>query len=368
MRNIYLYIVAATLVFGWLMPQTGKNRKYYIILMTLIHIFVAGFRYNHLTGDLMKYHHTFNIMADSGWFSENVINSGKNTGFMMFLKLVNHLTGGDFQMVLIIIAVVIQVVLAYMIWRYSPAPWMSFLVWNCLGFYLFGFNAIKQAFAMAFVMLSFIGIEQKKPKCFLFWMAIAGFIHMPSLIFLPAYWFCQRKIRSSTVAFYVLLGTVLFLLKDQFVGFIKSFYYEDDQIFIFSGELGSRFIMLLGFSLFSILFSGFENRNLEKLFPLMAISTMLQMLAGYDHIFTRMTDYYFQFSVLYLPMLFFRDNQPTQHFALRPVFAFNRRSKYLMAAVLCLFVMWFYYTYNINITIVNAVDNYLNYRFMWDVK
>lgn len=368
MRNIYLYIVAATLILGWLMPQTGEKRKHYIVVMTLVHIFVSGFRYQFLTGDLMKYHTSFVFFSGQGWFSPEVINEGKNFGFFLFLKLIHFLTDGNYQTVLFTVAVIIHIVLALIIYRYSPAPWMSFLVWNCLGFYIFGFSAMKQSLAMAFVMLSFTGIAEDNPKNFFLWMAIAGAVHMPSLVFLPAFWFCRMRVRSHVIIMYLLMGTALFLLKDQFVEFIRSFYYEDDEVFIYSGELGNRFVMILGFTLFSILFSGFDNPHFEKLFHILAFSTMLQMFASYDHIFTRMTDYYFQMSVLYLPMLFFREGQPVQSHSIQAIIPFNRRSRYLLAALLCVFIIWFYYTYNINITISYAVDDYLNYRFMWDVK
>ena len=368
MRSIYLYIVAATLALGFLMPQKGEKRKYYIVLMMLIHIFICGFRYMHLTGDLMKYHHTFNTFGMEELFSAPVWNEGRNSGFMLFLQAVYYLTDGNFQVVLFIIAAFIHIVLGYVVYRYSPAPWMSLLVWNCLSFYLFGFSAIKQAFAMAFVMLSFIGIMQKRPGFFLGMMLLAGLIHVPSLIFLPAYWLCQGKITPNRILIYVLLGFAMFLFKDQFVNFIKSFYYDDDQIFVYSGELGSRFIMILGFALFSLVFAGYENPVLEKLTHMIIISAMLQMLAGYDNIFTRLTDYYFQFSVLYLPAVFYPDSRYKQHNALRPIIPFNTRSKHILAGIVCIFVIWFYYTYSINVNISVAVDDYTNFRFMWDVK
>jgi hypothetical protein len=40
----------------------------------------------------------------------------------------------------------------------------------------------------------------------------------------------------------------------------------------------------------------------------------------------------------------------------------------LITTVIVVFALWFYWTYNINITIGYEVDNYLNYRSMWDVK
>lgn len=365
--SIYLVIVAATLVLGVLMPQSGKNRKYYIILMTAIHLFVSAFRYNHLTGDLMKYHYEFNTMASYGWFSEEVLHEGRNSGFYLLMKLINTLTNGNFQALLIVISILISVVLGYVVWKYSPAPWMSFLIWNCMGFYIFGLTSIKQALAMAFVMLAFIGITEKKPVLFLAMIALAGFIHVPALVFLPAYWFTQRHVTRNTVFFYLLLGAVLYVFKNQFVEFIRSFYYEDDEIFIFSGELGSRFIMLLGFTLFSLLLTGLQNRDYEKLFHLMAIATILQMLSGFDNIFTRLTDYYFQFSILYLPMVFYPCDSKPQRSLVRPILPFNERSMRVFGILIAAFIIWFYYTYNININIASTVDNYLNFRFMWDV-
>ncbi|WP_458398432.1 EpsG family protein [Anaerotignum sp.] len=364
---IYLYIVAATLILGAVMPQRGKKRIWYIFLITLIHTFVCAFRYQHLTGDLMKYHNEFNTVAKYSWFSHEVLHEGRNSGFYLLMKLVNELTGGYFQFLLIVIAVITHIILAYMIYRYSPAPWLSYLVWNCMSFYIFGLNAIKQTLAMSFVMLSFVGIAEKRPKFYVGSMILAGLIHTPSLIFLPAYWLAQKRVNYGMILFYFILGVALYVFKNQFVDFTRSFYYEDDTVFVFSGEIGSRFIMILGFTLFAVLFKGFPNRDLEKLFHLMAIATMLQMLSGFDNIFTRLTDYYFQFSVLYIPMTFFPYDQKKQSSRLQRVFPFNERSLKFMSLFICIFIIWFYWTYNLNITIEYQVDNYLNYRFMWDV-
>lgn len=366
--NVYLYVVAATLILGALMPQKGRKRIYYIAVMTVIHAFVQAFRYCHLTGDLMKYHHLFNQTAAYGWFSSEIIQEGRNSGFNLLMKLVYELTGGDFQVLLIVISIITHVILAYIIYRYSPAPWLSFVTWNCMSFYIFGFSSIKQALAMAFVMLAFVGIAERKPKVFVGAMILAGLVHVPSLIFLPAYWLAQRRVNRKMIVFYLILGALVYVFKNQFVNFIKSFYYEDDEIFVFSGEVGSRFIMLLGFTLFGLLFKGFPGRDMEKLFHLMAVATILQMLSGFDNIFTRLTDYYFQFAILYIPMTFFPVEQKKQRSPLQRVFPFNERSLKMLSVFICVFMLWFYWTYSINITIAYEADNYLNFRFMWDVS
>lgn len=365
--EIYIYLVAATLIFGMIMPQQGPQRKKYIILMAVIHAFVCGFRYQYLTGDLMKYQWAYSHLYDDAWFSEAVWDGGRNAGFTMLMKLVALLFDNQFQPFLVITAIVGEICVAILVYRYSPAPWMSYLVWNCLGFYIFGFSAVKQALAMAVLMIAFIGVAERNLKFYLISMTVAGLIHTPSLIFLPAYWLATRKVTLNTVILYILLGIGVFAFKDQVVAIFSSFYFEDDELFMYSGRLGGRFFMILIITCCSFLVHGFGDRKFDTTFHLMAIATILQMLAGFDHMFTRLTDYYFQFSVLFIPMLFFKMPGEYRRITTRPMFPFNRRSLHLLAAVVCVCLMGFYYIFNLDVEII-AVDNYLNFRFMWDVK
>lgn len=363
----YIWMVAAVLVFGAIMPQKGPKRKNYIILMTILHTCLCGFRYQLLTGDLIKYYWSFHNSGGYGWFSPELWQEGRNSGFFLFNKLIYHLTDGDYQFFLFAIALIVHLALAYVVYSYSPAPWFSYLIWNCMAFYIFGFSSIKQALAMAFVMLSFVGIAEKRLGLFLSMMAIAGSIHMPALIFLPTYWMGKLRLNSKTMMLYLIIGIAIFVFKDQFVKFIRSFYYEEDEMTAF-GEVGNRFIMVLGFCIFGLLFRGFNDPVMEKLFPIMAIAAVLQLLSGYDHIFTRLADYYFQMSVLYIPMTFFERERIIRHRGgMDRIFPFNKRSMALIGIVIAVFVLWFYWTYNINITIDYEVDNILNYRSMWDV-
>ena len=366
--SIYLIIVATVLILGAVMPQRGRKRIWYIALITAVLTFICAFRYNHLTGDLIKYHVTFNRLSEATWFGGELYNGGRNFGFYFLQKLVADLTGDDFQILLILIAVITHLILGYMIYRYSPVPWMSFLVWNCMAQYIFGFSAIKQALAMSVVMLSFVGISRRKLGVYLICMAVAGAIHAPAMIFLPAYWMTKMKVNGKTLIMYVVLGILLYIFKDEFVKFISSFYYDEDEVFVYSGQIGNRFVMLLGFTMFGVMFRGFADRTYEKLFHQMIVAAILQMLAGFDNIFTRMSDYYFQFSVLYIPMTFVVEKKRGRRLAMKPWFPFNQRSMKLIAALVVVFMIWFYYTYNININIENAVDDYTNFRFMWDVK
>ena len=110
-------MVAAVLVLGFLLPQRGRQRKWYILLMAAVHTFVCGWRYMYLTGDLQKYAWGYYQIADQGWMSEDVFHGGRNFGFFWLQKLLATWSNNDFQVLLIVIAVIIEVTVAVVIYR-----------------------------------------------------------------------------------------------------------------------------------------------------------------------------------------------------------------------------------------------------------
>lgn len=373
MIEIYYFIIAAIVVFGLILPQEGRARKIYIVLMMIIHTFICGFRYKFLTGDLLKYEWNYRDLLNYGWFSEKVINEGKNTGFQMFMKLISTITNGEFQYFLLFIAIVIEIVLAIMIYRYSPKPWISYLVWDCIGFYVLGFSAIKQAFAMALIMCAMAAIMEDNLKKFIVFTLFAAFIHMPAVAFLPAYWVAKNKINSATVLGYTFSYVVIFAFRNQLVSFFGGIYYEEEAMELFqntSDGLGGRFFMIVLTLVCGIVLKGFKEREFQKLFNMIVVAAILQMFSGVDNIFTRFSDYYFQMAVLYIPMIFYNTKQnvtynKTYATAILP---FNTRSLQIFVGILAVVLVWYYYYTCLGTTIAYEVDNYLNYRFMWSVQ
>ena len=120
--NIYWLMVAAVIILGIILPQEGRHRKLYVFIMAALHIFVCGFRYMYLTGDLRKYaaNYYWNV-TEFGWFSPEIVREGRNTGFTWLMKFFSQLTDGDFQIFFLVLAIIIGVITAVFIYRYSPS-------------------------------------------------------------------------------------------------------------------------------------------------------------------------------------------------------------------------------------------------------
>ena len=366
--RVYYYMVAAVLGFGFLLPQHGRQKKIYITLMAVLHAFVCGWRYMYLTGDLRKYAWGYYTITGSGWFSEDVFNGGRNFGFFWLQKLFSTITDGDFQIFLIFIAIVVEIAVAVVIYRYSPAPWLSYLLWNCFGFYIFGFSAIKQALAMGLLMLAFTGIMEEKPKKFLLWTVLAGCVHAPALVFLPAYWMAKSRLSMQKLMIYAICAGLIYVFRNQIVKFIGDFYYDETD-YVANTHVGGRFMMIAALLIAGIMLRGFSGRSFTKLFNLMLVAAIIQMFSGFDNVFTRLTDYYFQFLILYLPMMLYPewDESLDGGYQIRHLVLSRQQQA---VAVLCVVLLagLYYYTTNLNVTIDIEVDNYLNYRFCWEVS
>ncbi|MBE6922631.1 MAG: EpsG family protein [Ruminococcaceae bacterium] len=367
--SIYWGIVAAAIICGMMMPQEGRERKYYVILITFIHWFVCAFRYQFLTGDLIKYNTEFRHLRNVSYLSEQAIHDWKNTLFYWLMKFVGDTTDGNYQAFLIILATICCLIAGIFIYRYSPRPWFSFVVWNCLGFYVtYDYLAVKQGLAMAILMISMMCILERKPCWFLFWTLVAGFIHMPALCFLPAYFLANWKLDKYMVALYIAAAVIIFFSRNQIVQIVGEAYYEDISFTLTKETLGGRTIVIILMLVAGILLRGFRERQFNQLFHIIVVAAILQMFSGFDNVFTRLADYYLQFTVLYIPMIFYDVRRPqVNRLAAPPIFPFNFRSRKILAACIVLILIWWYDTTMLGHTISYETDNFLNYRFMWDV-
>lgn len=367
--KIYYYIVLAVLGFAIVLPQHGRQKKKYIVLMAALHTFVCGWRYMYITGDLIKYSgYYLRGYPNNGWFSEYVFDGGRNFGFAWLSKFLSQISNGDFQLFLIFIAVVTEIAVAVIIYRYSPAPWLSYLLWNCFGFYIFGFSAIKQALAMGLLMFAFIGVMEEKPVKFLFWTILAGCIHTPALIFLPAYWLAGNRLSAKRLLLYGVAAALVYVFRNPIVTFVSQFYY-DEADYVSNTTVGGRFMMIAAMLLVGFALRGVSGRNFTKLFNLMFMATVLQMFSGFDNVFTRLTDYYFQFMILYLPMMLYPEaDEFLKNTSSSRRIGLTRSQRTLALLGVILLSGLFYFRTNLNITITNEIDNYLNYRFCWEVK
>lgn len=308
--NIYALLVALVLVTALLMRGYQQGNKRYVIVACLLLFAVYGLRDCFSIGNdsSSSYLHRFQDIPGISWAEITAYSYNENMAFHLLMKAVSELTHGDYQVFISLIAVFVTLAFGRMIYRYSPNPLASILYHFGLLFYLFHFNALKQSIAMAFLMLAFDQIINRKPVRFVLIVLIASQFHFPALVFLPAYWIAKMRIGRN---FLLLLGTMLvftYFFRSQLLSWMLSLYKDEEAFVSMEGIqfLRTKVLIMIVIVIAAILFRRprAEDRIYTILLEFMGLAIVAQTFCGYNNIFERLADYYFQFSVLFLPMVF----------------------------------------------------------------
>ena len=317
--NIYALLVALVLVTALLMQGYRRGNKKFVIVACLLLFSVYGLRNTFILGHdaPSSYLHLFQRMPSYSWKDVLRLGGSYNAGYYLLNKAFYELTNGDYQLFVSFIALFVTICFGRMIYRYSPNPLTSILYHFGLLLFTFHFSSLKQSIAMAFLMLAFDGIIDRAPIRFILLSLLASFFHFPSIVFLPSYWIAKMKPNRS---FLILLAIVLLLtyrFRNQLLTWMLNLY-KDEDISEVSME-GIRFLRTKALIMVIIIVAAImfrkpkpEDRIYSILLEFMGIAVVFQTFCGYNNIFERLADYFFQFSVVFIPMVFDRnaDREP----------------------------------------------------------
>lgn len=315
--------------------------------------------------DMIKYHTQYVTIAGQTireLMQEDFANLGLRTLFVLEYKL----TGGIFQIVIILESYFCMGCLGYIIYKYSPLPVWSYFSYMAVGLYFFNFSGMKQSIAMAFLLLSFDGIARRQPIKFAVLVFLAGMFHAPAFIGIIAYYFANWRITRNYFLTLLFAFIVVLVFRTQLVSLLSDLYYEDTEIKAASG-VGGKFLIILTLLIGGALLRPPFNKDAvyAKVYNLMVFAALLQSFSIFGHNFTRLADYYFQFITLYLPFIMQHPDQKdiADNQLAVPYLSFTENS-YVLAG-LFLFVLGFYYY---SIYIRTDISGILDYKCFWQVS
>lgn len=291
-------VIALLFVAGRDLDNSKKNC---ILCITVVLTCFSGFR-TWRYSDLMHYCYSFleTNLPDWQLDTENIVDT---VGMQLVYRFFGQL-GFGFETVLFVIAAFCAISLGVIIYRYSSSPYFSYLMYIALGNYMFTFYALKQAIASAFIMLSFIFIIEKKPVKFTVLILIAFLFHRPAILFLAAYVIANKKIDKY---YFIALGSavvaVVFFI-DEIVTWFSNLYY-DTMEFTVNESVGFKQTMMILIIVFAIILRPPKDfdRVYKCTFNIMVTAAIIQSFAVYDNVFTRLADYFFQFFIIFVPLM-----------------------------------------------------------------
>ena len=209
--------------------QFNRQIKYFFLLETVVWIILSGLRRIDIGEDTSTYKYMFLREKSVTWgqvmnefiqkyiFSMNII----DPGYKAFEKTIHFFTD-NYQIYLIILAIIIFSTLANFIYKNSHNAFISYMLFCSLFYSFYAFTGLRQTLATA--MCVFLGTDFiKKREIFKFFLCIivASTIHMSVLCFFPFYWLSQIKINRISLSIYWILIIISYSFRSLFLKLLQ---------------------------------------------------------------------------------------------------------------------------------------------------
>jgi len=276
---------------------------------------ISGLRHVSIGADTLAYRDNFYSISNQSWtlIFENFKNilffgqEGKDPGYTLFVKFIQLFTL-NYQVYLIIIAVIFFVPLGKIIYKHSKEPLISYILFGTLFYSFFAITGHRQTIATALVVL--IGYEfilKRKMISFLLLVGIAFTIHKSALIFIPFYFVYNLKLNRWHLI--IVLTTFVFLMiyRIPYTSLIVNLSGYEYEIYENSQPLTFT-IMLLALYLVTIWKLPITNNNCSKsknYINALVISIILLPLVWVNPNAMRAVQYFSIFIILLAPNLVF---------------------------------------------------------------
>lgn len=222
--------------------------------------------------------------------------------------------------------------------KFSSNYFLSVLIF-ILTLYPFTFSTMRQSFAIAFCLFSFMLYYDDKKYFFIFYL-IAILFHKTALIFFPMYLIKKINFNKVTFVIFILVGIVALIFRNDLIMFFIDHSRSSYNVVGISGLATTlyRFIVLITCI---FLYCVCEDKN--KIYIITAyISFLVMCIMNFNPTTFRLVYYFSSFEMLIIPWIF-------SHFK-------NTFEKYVLAAICVLFLFLpFYQTVSPN---ENKLNNY----------
>lgn len=182
---IYFYIFIILLLIFNLFLGVGRAKNITISLATIYLVVISSLRSEYFGSDVEGYLYKYIDLSNyplEGLLGEVVSGELKDPSFYVFSKIIS-LSGAGENFYLAILSTIYLVGFALIVRRYSPDPVFSYIFLVTTGFLYFSYTGLRQALAMALLMVSFIPLIKKEYLKFACLVALASLFHLSALVF-----------------------------------------------------------------------------------------------------------------------------------------------------------------------------------------
>ncbi|KQX51982.1 EpsG family protein [Paenibacillus sp. Root444D2] len=323
-------------------PLSFRHNKWMAAIVMATFVIIAGLRKN--IGDTFFYMHAYRV-SDFTW---EEIKADKDIGFGILQKILKSFTE-DPQLLIFLTALVTNVLIVYVLYKYSKLFEMSIYLYITSGLYIVSMNGVRQFLASAIVFAAtkylFAGSWQK----YFLVVAFASTFHGSALILIPIYFIVRRKAWTSSTFILLFMAVVLILgynvLSDVLFAAIADTHYSEYKEF----QEGGANIIRVAIGAVPLVFAYLGRNKLREIFPqgdyvvnMSLLNFIIMAVATQNWIFARFTIYFGLYNVILMSWVI-------------SLFV-KRQQKFMYYAILFFYLIYFYYENVVTLHVIYRSD------------
>lgn len=246
------------------------------------------------------------INLQSYSLSEILFNfEGYETGYNVLNWLIARLSNNP-QIFLAVVAGIEISLIGYTLYKQSPNIVFSWIIFACLGLYIFSFSGLRQALGFSITFFAYNFINQKKPVVFILLVLLAYTFHTSAILFLPALFFRNRYLTNKK-AQNLLFGTFCiapFIM--PIVQYGSVLVYGKEKYASDAGGAYGLFALFVCMFFFGIRYTLLQDENYKKRCQcvwMILLAILLQSTGFFSAgAMARVAYYYSIFFCLFLPL------------------------------------------------------------------
>ncbi|WP_169739230.1 EpsG family protein [Dyadobacter crusticola] len=327
---VYSILLIVTIVDLFIQKESKKSLIIPIVILALITILMAGFRWETGT-DWRNYINFFRMIEKIP-----IGKSHMEIGYEFIVRFSKLFFGGEYTFFLLFFATLITTLNSTTLYKLSPYPIFSlflFMSYSPAGS-IFG---VRQDISLCLTLLSFIFIQQRSFPKFILLVFLATLLHKSAIVFFPAYYLYNLKWNVLTVLAVLLVIAISFFLSGYLIQTIGSiiaerkteFYmelgqevFEDSYTSLLKGLSGRILFLLLLLPMVN--YSDDGDKVFNGLFNLYVFGIILYTIFTHlNPIFSRIARSYDMFQILAIPLAYYNASRRYKIVFLGLVFAFS---------------------------------------------
>lgn len=288
-----------------------RNEKLFLIFSFLLFTLIAALRSENIGVDTLQFtsfYKSLTLINEFPIFS----NYRYEYGFTFLCWLLSRISDSP-QLLLLVTSVFINVVVARFIYKNSKNVYLSTILYLTCNYYFQYMNIMRQAIAIAFVLLAYENLKEKKYFNYVIFTLLGCLFHFSAILSFLFIFLKKIKLNRKVIFITIISIILAFAYGNNFFAFLASISPR------LNGYLGSQYdvtnyfgALILMVVQLVIFLTGIillrknkskisRNNNIGNLIGIIAIATIFSTLTIKVNIFNRFTPYFSIFNIIWLP-------------------------------------------------------------------